>query len=179
MKKQGGWIFSWKLINGEAQITAGRVENFLKINKRVYPSIWDLRVPTKYSFFPFFSWRRINGSGEAHGLQGYTPHGAGTLPLHAVHLFCWGHTSFRRSCSVPWWNSGVRGRLPGLYLLSHSDECRGSPDNMVSMSTIPCLKRVVSKRNSRFLGLTLLLTENTFLDTWNSEQGSNLFRLYT
>ena len=44
MKKQEGWKFSWKLINGEAQITAGRMENFLKINKRVYPSIWDLRV---------------------------------------------------------------------------------------------------------------------------------------
>ena len=46
MKKQGGWKFSWKLINGEAQITAGRMENFLKINKRVYPFIWDLRVHT-------------------------------------------------------------------------------------------------------------------------------------
>ena len=44
VKKQGGWKFSWKLINGQAQITAGRVENFLKINKRVYSSIWDLRV---------------------------------------------------------------------------------------------------------------------------------------
>jgi hypothetical protein len=39
VKKQGGWKFSYKLINGEAQITAGRVENFLKINKREYPSI--------------------------------------------------------------------------------------------------------------------------------------------
>ena len=44
MKKQKGWKFSWILINGEAQITAGRMEHFLKINKRVYPSIWDLRV---------------------------------------------------------------------------------------------------------------------------------------
>ena len=26
------------------RVTAGRMENFLKINKRVYPSIWDLRV---------------------------------------------------------------------------------------------------------------------------------------
>ena len=33
-----------KINKGEAQITAGKVENFLKINKRVYPSIWDLRV---------------------------------------------------------------------------------------------------------------------------------------
>ena len=38
------WKFSRILINGEAQITTGRMENFLKINKRVYPSIWDLRV---------------------------------------------------------------------------------------------------------------------------------------
>ena len=44
MKKQGGWKFSWKLINGEAQITAGRMENFLKNNKWTNPSIWDLRV---------------------------------------------------------------------------------------------------------------------------------------
>ena len=29
----------FNLINGEAQITAGRMENFLKINKQVYPSI--------------------------------------------------------------------------------------------------------------------------------------------
>ena len=44
MKNQGGWKFSWKLINGDAQKTAGKVENFLNNNKRVYPSIWDLRV---------------------------------------------------------------------------------------------------------------------------------------
>ena len=50
MKKQGGRKFSWKSINGEAQITAGRVEKFLKINKRVYPSIWDLRVRYNLSF---------------------------------------------------------------------------------------------------------------------------------
>ena len=35
MKNQGGWKFSKKLINGEAQITAGREENLLKFNKRV------------------------------------------------------------------------------------------------------------------------------------------------
>ena len=46
VKKQKGWKFSKILINGEAQITAGRIKNFLKINKRVYPSIWDLRVDT-------------------------------------------------------------------------------------------------------------------------------------
>ena len=50
MKNQGGGKFSWELINGEAQITAGRVENFLKINKRVYPFIWDLRVPKEVNW---------------------------------------------------------------------------------------------------------------------------------
>ena len=44
MKKQGGSQFSWKLINGEAQITASRVENFLKINKRVYSSVPNRRI---------------------------------------------------------------------------------------------------------------------------------------
>ena len=32
--KRVGWNFSSNLISGEALITAGRVENFLKINKR-------------------------------------------------------------------------------------------------------------------------------------------------
>ena len=43
-EKTGRLEIFLKIINGEAQITAGRVENFLKINKQVYPSIWDLRV---------------------------------------------------------------------------------------------------------------------------------------
>ena len=43
-EKTKGWKFSWIIINGEAEITAGRIENFLKINKQLYPSIWDLRV---------------------------------------------------------------------------------------------------------------------------------------
>ena len=43
MKKQKGWKFSWILINREAQITAGRMENFLEIDKCVYSSIWDIR----------------------------------------------------------------------------------------------------------------------------------------
>ena len=52
MKKHKGGKFSWILINGETQITAGRMENFLKINKRVYPSIWDLRVCLFKHFSP-------------------------------------------------------------------------------------------------------------------------------
>ena len=43
-EKQKSSKFSWILINGEAQIPVGRMKNFLKINKRVYPSIWELRV---------------------------------------------------------------------------------------------------------------------------------------
>ena len=45
-KKQGGWKFSWKLINRQTQITAGKMENFLKINKQAYSFIRDLRVLT-------------------------------------------------------------------------------------------------------------------------------------
>ena len=40
-------IFLNIIINGEAQITVGRMENFLKSNKRVYPSIY-LRPKSKY-----------------------------------------------------------------------------------------------------------------------------------
>ena len=39
VKKQGGLKFLRKLINEQAQIIAGSMENFLKINKQVYPSI--------------------------------------------------------------------------------------------------------------------------------------------
>ena len=57
-----GWKLSWiLLINGEAQIIAGRMENFLKINKRVYPSIWDLRVSTlSKGISPFFNYSFTN-----------------------------------------------------------------------------------------------------------------------
>ena len=43
-EKTKGWKFSLILINGEAQIIGGGMENFLKINKQVYPSIRDLRI---------------------------------------------------------------------------------------------------------------------------------------
>ena len=38
-EKTKGWKFSCIIINMEAEITAGRIENFLKIDKLVYPSI--------------------------------------------------------------------------------------------------------------------------------------------
>ena len=41
-EKAGRLEIFLKIINGETQITAGRMENFLKINKRAYLFIRDL-----------------------------------------------------------------------------------------------------------------------------------------
>lgn len=41
------------------RVTAGRMENFLKINKRVYPSIWDLRLVKNINFV--FIFLKLNG----------------------------------------------------------------------------------------------------------------------
>ena len=64
-----------------------------------------------WSLFSFYSGWGINRSGEADILQVDTPHGAGPVPLHAVHLLRGSDPSSWRSCCVTWWHCCLRSRL--------------------------------------------------------------------